>query len=68
MYISFPATTAQTVTIKIFSITGEVVFSLRTPNYRLPTSIDVKDFSNGIYFVSVQTEKDIVTKKIVVNH
>jgi hypothetical protein len=67
--ISFPATTSENITIKIFSITGEVVFEkLQTSNIKHQTAIDVTGLSNGLYFLNVQTGKEVITKKIVVNH
>ncbi|MEP7168862.1 MAG: T9SS type A sorting domain-containing protein, partial [Bacteroidota bacterium] len=75
IYISFPASETQTVTVKIYSITGEVVFTeenktteLQTLNFKLQTSIDVTGLSNGLYFLSVQTGREVVSRKIVVDH
>jgi hypothetical protein len=81
IYISFPAIPI-TIGIKIYSVTGEVVYEqenkikkfqisnssegIHSDNFQ--TTIDVTGLSNGIYFLSVQAEKEIVTKKIVVNH
>ena len=68
--ISFPVSSSQHITTKIFSVTGEVVFKEENKtgaNYFSET-IDVKDFSNGIYFLSVKMEKEMITRKIVVQH
>jgi hypothetical protein len=68
--ISFPVSSSQTITTKVFSVTGEVVFKEENEtgvNYFSET-INVKDFSNGIYFLSVQGEKENMVKKIVVQH
>jgi hypothetical protein len=67
--ISFAATTDENVTIKIYSITGEVVFAEenKTGNNNFNKTIDVTGLSNGIYFLSVQTGREVITKKIVVN-
>ncbi len=75
--ISFPATASENVTIKIYSITGEIVLEeeniypdligkSKAPfsNFQLPIS----NFQNGIYFLSVQTEKEKITRKIAVQH
>jgi hypothetical protein len=68
--ISFAATTSENISVKIYSITGEVVFEeenkIGTNYFNKP--IDVTGFSNGIYFLSVQTGREVVTKKIVVQH
>jgi type IX secretion system substrate protein len=77
IYISFPATASENITIKIFSVTGEIVFEKKNIYPDLigkstapitKFQIPVFNISNGIYFLSVQTEKEKITKKIVVNH
>jgi hypothetical protein len=68
--ISFPATASENVTIQIHSIKGETVFAEENKstapitNYQLP----VTNLTNGIYFLSLQTDEKLITKKIVVNH
>jgi hypothetical protein len=69
--ISFAATTNETVAIKIYSITGEVVYEKLFQSFKTLeklNAIDVSKLSNGIYFLSVQTDEKLMTKKIVVNH
>ena len=68
--ISFPVSSSQHITTKIFSVTGEVIFKEENKtgsNYFYET-INVKNFSNGIYFLSMQGEKEMITKKVVVQH
>jgi type IX secretion system substrate protein len=65
IYISFPAIPI-TIGIKIYSITGEVVFEEKNKN-TFNKTIDVTGLSNGIYFLSVLTGREIVTRKIVIN-
>ena len=54
--------------IQVNNALGKVLFrkkiSTQTSDFPLPTS----DFSNGIYFLSVQTDEKIITKKIIVQH
>jgi hypothetical protein len=69
--ISFAATTDKNVTIKMYCITGEVVYEKRFQSFKTLETlhvIDVSKLSNGIYFLSVQTDEKLMTKKIVVNH
>ncbi len=68
--ISFPTATSQTIKTKITSVTGELIFqqenkaTVPVTRYELPVS----KLCNGIYFLSVQTEGEMVTRKIVVQH
>ncbi len=70
--ISFPATASENITVKIYSVTGEVVYEKLFQSFRtlekLNAAIDITGFSNGIYFLSVHTGKEAITKKIIVNH
>ncbi|HKR07155.1 MAG TPA: T9SS type A sorting domain-containing protein [Bacteroidia bacterium] len=68
--ISFPPTTSENITTKIYSITGEVVFKQENKSAAPITNFQIPIFnmSNGIYFLSVQTGREMVTRKIVVNH
>ncbi|HKR07156.1 MAG TPA: T9SS type A sorting domain-containing protein [Bacteroidia bacterium] len=77
IYISFPATVVQTITTKIFSLTGEVVYEQKNKSAAPITrfQIPIYNISNGIYFLSVRTSseseqagREVVTKKIVVQH
>jgi|GEM_PF-4082691 len=69
IYISFPAMASENITVKIYSVTGEVVFeSLLTPKGGTEMEVPFGDLGAGIYFLSVQTGREVVTRKIVVNH
>ncbi|HKR07154.1 MAG TPA: T9SS type A sorting domain-containing protein [Bacteroidia bacterium] len=70
IYISFPATTSENITTKIYSITGEVVYEQINKSAAPITKFQIPVFniSNGIYFLSVRTGREVVTRKIVVNH
>jgi Secretion system C-terminal sorting domain/YHYH protein len=47
----------------IFSINGSKVAEYQG----LKTSIDTKSLAKGIYFIKIETDKGIITKKIIVN-
>ncbi len=68
-----PATNSVTITVDetmlnstltVYDITGKkmTAVQLRTSDTRLPTS----DFSNGIYFVTIENENGRTTKKLVI--
>jgi hypothetical protein len=65
-----PASSTFTITstekiesVKIYNIIGELLFT-ETPN-NIQSTININQFSKGIYFVEIKTEKRIVRKKIV---
>jgi hypothetical protein len=68
--ISFPTASSQTVKTKITSVTGEIVFRQEDKATApvIKYEVSVSKLSNGIYFLSVQTAGEIVTRKIVVQH
>ena len=43
-------------------INGKTIKTLRVQKSQ--TVIDLSEFENGIYFIKVKTENDIITKKI----
>lgn len=49
--------------VKVFNALGEVVLSQTATGKE--GSIDMHNFKEGIYFVSVETEKGTVTKKLM---
>jgi|GEM_PF-3124465 hypothetical protein len=52
-------------TVSVFDITGKLVLS-QTINGK--TNIDISNFTNGVYFIQVQTNTNVITKKIIVQH
>jgi len=65
-----PTTTTFTITssdkiesIKVYNIIGELLFT-ETPN-NTQSTINISQFSKGIYFAEIKTEKGIVRKKVV---
>jgi hypothetical protein len=76
IYISFPATAAENITVKMYSVTGEIVFEEKIIYPDLigkstapitKFQISVFNISNGIYFLCVQAGKEVITEKIVIN-
>ncbi|HKR06808.1 MAG TPA: T9SS type A sorting domain-containing protein [Bacteroidia bacterium] len=51
--------------IKIYDLFGREVFQLQTSNFKLQTKIDVSRFSQGIYFVEVQSGEKILRGKFL---
>jgi len=66
IYISFPATVSENITVKIYSITGEVIFESPLTKGATEMEVPVGDLGAGIYFLSLQTEKQVLTKKVIV--
>ena len=51
-------------TISIYSITGQLVY--QSNNLKgMENSIDVSAFTSGIYFISVETEEEVITEKFI---
>jgi len=50
------------VDVKLFDILGKQITSTKTNN------VDVSNLTNGVYFIQVQTNKNIFTQKIIVQH
>ena len=51
--------------IEIYDLLGEKVYSSPITNYRLPITINVADFSSGVYVVEVKSEKVYKVGKFV---
>jgi len=51
--------------IEVFDLMGKCVFQLSTLNSQLSTQIDISPLPIGMYFMRIQTEKGIITKKVV---
>lgn len=50
-------------TLEISNINGQIIKTINNDSGE--TSIDIRDFSSGIYIVRVMTDKEIVTKKFI---
>lgn len=54
-------------TIKVVNMLGSVVFEEKVNTLNPLTSIDLSEFSNGIYFIAVTNEIGTTNKKVVLN-
>jgi hypothetical protein len=51
--------------IEIFDLLGKKVQSLEIRNPELETVLDITSLPNGVYFVRIKTENDVVIRKVV---
>lgn len=71
VYISLAGLNADNLTIKITDIYGKVHFINNYStlyNMEFDGSVNVSDFSNGVYFVEVISGENRMTKKVVISH
>ncbi len=54
--------------IKINDLTGKLIYSENNIIAKQSTNLDVSEWSEGIYFVRVETTNTSIVRKIVVNH
>ena len=66
--LKFTISKTQNIQMKLMKITGEVVYSENLTNFDgdYQKTIDVSQYSKGIYILSLITEKGTVNKKIVI--
>ena len=50
----------------IFTLTGQEIMKLNTVNSK-DITIDIRDFSSGIYLLKIKTENEIISKKLSIN-
>ena len=55
------------VSIKMFNSIGKLVFFTKGVSLMNPIQIDVNSFATGVYFVKINTENGITTKKVMIN-
>ena len=55
------------VSVKIFNSIGKLVFFAKGVNLLDPIQIDVNSFATGMYFVKINTENGVTTKKVIIN-
>ncbi len=55
-----------TVTVNIYNITGEQIYSNR--QFKKLDKINIEHLSNGTYFVKIKSDSAVITKKLVVRH
>jgi hypothetical protein len=63
MYVDYEINEECTYTIT--NITGETLFIEKSFNH---LKIDTNKFSTGVYYLNIKTDKDVITKKIIINH
>ena len=65
--IEFSSLITQNVQLKITNAIGELVFTDNLQSYigEYKRQINLQDYSNGIYFLNIETQKGITNKKIV---
>ncbi len=66
--ISFKTDKSQAFTVKLMSVTGEVVYEENTDNFsgNYSNSIDVSSFAKGVYILNLSNESGSVNKKVVI--
>ncbi len=50
-------------TMNIYNVSGKLIRTLNTNEYQ--NAINVADFDTGIYFISIETENEVITKKFI---
>ena len=68
--ISMIGNTEKSIAIQIYQATGELVFSKETQimsNEIFSEKISLRDLNSGVYFVRVQHQNTMITKKIIKN-
>ncbi len=57
----------ETAMVKIYDISGKIVFEKQIAlQAKVPSTIDVQSFYAGVYFVQIQTTKNIKTQKLII--
>jgi len=56
----------QQVNLRVYDITGRIVEQQVLDKYSHQTTLDVGDFSAGMYLVELKTDEGMVVKKLVV--
>jgi len=66
--ISFKTDRVQSFTVKLMSVTGEVVYEDTSDNFsgNYSNSIDVSSFAKGVYILNLSNETGSVNKKVVI--
>lgn len=52
--------------VKIYDIVGQEVMNVSVKEDEI--TLDVVDFANGVYFISVETANGLISKKIIINN
>ncbi|MFZ4401694.1 MAG: M4 family metallopeptidase [Bacteroidales bacterium] len=67
LYIQLPSLTTDKLKLQLLSITGQLIWSntYETTESGFNTTIDIKNFAKGIYYLRVQQENQLIVKKII---
>ncbi|MCD4664491.1 MAG: C10 family peptidase, partial [Bacteroidales bacterium] len=67
--ISFTIEETESIELKIFSVTGEVVYYENNRNLRgsYVNTIDLSEIAKGVYFLNLTSEKETINRKIIIN-
>jgi len=63
--IELPENISGKVTLKVHNVVGEMIFETRVTNGIKPIVLDMSRYSEGIYWISIQTSQLYVTKQIL---
>lgn len=50
--------------IEVQNLMGETIYTSRIPQ----STIDLSDEANGVYFIRLNSEQKIITRKIIIEH
>ena len=66
--IEFSFDNSSDITLEMTNMMGQIIWSdlVDRLNGKYSQTIDVKEFSSGIYLLSISTEKGKITRKIVI--
>ncbi len=57
----------ETAMVKMYDIAGKIVFEKQIAlQSKVASTIDVQSFYAGVYFVQIQTTKNITTQKLII--
>lgn len=65
--IKFEGIKSNSVSIKVFNTSGQMVYSSinKTNANGSISSIDFEPYANGIYFVQISSDKEVITKRVI---
>lgn len=64
---SFNNPTKEKSLIKLYSISGEIVYEKENSSEKVKDAIDISNFGSGTYFISITQGKKSLSKKLIVN-
>jgi hypothetical protein len=66
--IRFVSEKIQDLSIRVINIMGELVYEEKASQFigEYTKQIDLGDYSKGVYFLEITTDKDLINRKIVV--